>query len=63
MGAGDLHMRNKATTADTTAKQINSNEATKILNLCIENSSKIIGSSRPIQLINCTITNYNVIDK
>lgn len=65
----DQSMRNKTTTADTITKQINSNEAsssfaaTDIPNICIENSSKLIHSSRPIQFINCTITNFNVIDK
>lgn len=65
----DQSMRNKTTTADTIAKLINSNQAsssftgTEIPNICFENSSEVINSSRPIQFINCTITNFNVIDK
>lgn len=65
----DQSMRNKTTTADTIAKQINSNEATSsftatgIPNIRVENSSKVNHNSRPIQFINCTITNLNVIDK
>ena len=57
-------MRNKTTTVNTIGKQINSNEAsssftaTEIPNICIEHSFKVNDYSRPIQFINCTITNF-----
>uniref|UniRef100_A0A6P7HBE7 Uncharacterized protein LOC114346606 isoform X2 n=1 Tax=Diabrotica virgifera virgifera TaxID=50390 RepID=A0A6P7HBE7_DIAVI len=65
----DQSMRNKATTADTIAKEINSNvpsscsTAIEIPNICIKNSTKVNDDSQPIQFINCTITNFNVFNK
>uniref|UniRef100_A0A6P7G9K5 Uncharacterized protein LOC114337333 n=1 Tax=Diabrotica virgifera virgifera TaxID=50390 RepID=A0A6P7G9K5_DIAVI len=65
----DQSMRNKAPTADTIAKEINSNvpsscsTAIEIPNICIKNSTKVNDDSQPIQFINCTITNFNVFNK
>lgn len=64
----DRPTKRTVTTAETIVKQINSNQAysftaIEIPNLCIENFSKVINTSRPIHFINCTITNFNVIRK